>query len=291
LTNPPRDFTPDLRRLKSWPSMKDSPWRQPYLARLTFGEVHNLVDEYIFGQRLRILDVGCGRGWLSLELAREGHDVIGIDYSKEMIQNAKRTMDTDPYKDERGKLEFQISDFSQWNHPSESFDLVIFSRSLHHIPQPSKAVRKAYDLLKKDEQIICIEYAYDRLDKKTAAWIYSVRRSLQQSGWYKSRKKLPENMDQSVREIMKEYNAPSRKEHYNRFEEMRKPLNTLFREVHFSWEPYIYWDLIKDMRVPSEDVEMATARSIMAMETALIETDSINPVLFCFVGLKQAIKS
>src|SRR2546428_781244 len=143
-----------------------------------------------------------------------------------MILNAKRTMDTDPYKNERGKLEFQVSDFSQWEHPVESFDLVIFSRSLHHIRQPGKAVRRAHDLLKKDGQLICIEYAYDRLDKKTATWIYNVRRSLQQSGWYKSRKKLPENMDQSVREIMKEYNAPSRKEHYNRFEEMRRAFKT-----------------------------------------------------------------
>jgi len=271
--------------------MKDSPWRQPYLARLTFGEIHNLVDEYIFGRRLRILDVGCGRGWLSLELSREGHDVLGVDSSKEMILNAKRTMDTDPYKNERGKLEFQVSDFSQWEHPVESFDLVIFSRSLHHIRQPGKAVRKAHNLLKKDGQIVCIEYAYDRLDKKTATWIYNVRRSLQQSGWYKSRKKLSDKIDQSVRRIMEEYYEPTRKEHFNRFEEMRKPLSSLFREVHFSWEPYIYWDLIMGMRIQSVDVEMATARSIMAMETALIEADSINPVLFCFVGLKQAIKS
>jgi len=271
--------------------LKDSPWRQPYLARLTFGEIHNLVDEYIFGQRLRILDVGCGRGWLSLELAREGHDVLGIDSNKEMIQTAKRTMDNDPYKDERGKLEFQVSDFSQWEHPSESFDLVIFSRSLHHIPLPGKALRKAHDLLRKDGQIICIEYAYDRLDKKTATWIYNVRRSLQKSGWYKSRKKLSDKIDQSVRQIIEKNNARTRKEHYNRFEEMRKPLNSLFREAHFSWEPYIYWDLIMDMRIPSEDVEMATAHSIMAMETALIEAHAISPALFCFVGLKQTSKS
>jgi len=140
--------------------------------------------------------------------SREGHDVLGVDSSKEMILNAKRTMDTDPYKNERGKLEFQVSDFSQWEHPVESFDLVIFSRSLHHIRQPGKAVRKAHDLLKKDGQIICIEYAYDRLDKKTATWIYNVRRSLQQSGWYKSRKKLSDKIDQSVRRIMEEYYEP-----------------------------------------------------------------------------------
>jgi ubiquinone/menaquinone biosynthesis C-methylase UbiE len=271
--------------------MKDSPWRQPYLARLTFGEVHNLVDEYVFGQSLRILDVGCGRGWLSLELAREGHDVIGIDSEKDMIRSSKKTMESDPYKNERGKLEFQAADFSQWDYPLETFDLVIFSRSLHHIPQPSKAVRKAHDLLKQDGQIICIEYAYDRVDKRTAIWIYQVRRSLQQSGWYKSRKKLSDNTNQSVKDIIQEYDAPARKEHFNRFEEMRKPLNTLFRDVHFSWEPYIYWDLIKDMRIPSTDVEMATAQSIMSMESALIEAETINPVLFCFVGLKQPNKS
>jgi len=282
---------PDLRRLRSWPSMKDSPWRQPYLVRLTFGQIHNLANEYIVGQRLRILDVGCGRGWFSLELAREGHDVIGIDSSKEMIRDAKRTMDTDPYKNERGKLEFQVSDFSQWMHPAESFDLLIFSRSLHHIPQPAEIVRKAHDLLRKEGQIICIEYAYDRVDKKTATWIYNVRRSLQQSGWYKSRKKLSDNIDQSVRQIKEEYNGPTRKEHFNRFEEMRKPLSSTFQETHLSWEPYIYWDLIRDMRIPSADVEMATAQSIISMETALIEADAINSVLFCFVGLKQPGKS
>ena len=271
--------------------MKDSPWRQPYLARLTFGAVHNLVDEYVFGQRLRILDVGCGRGWLSLELAREGHEVIGIDSSKEMILSANKTMDSDPYRDERGKLEFQLSDFSQWKLALETFDLVIFNRSLHHILQPDKTVRKAHDLLKKSGQIICIEYAYDQVDERTASWIYQVRRSLQQSGWYKSGKKLSDNMDQPIREIMEEYSSPARKEHFNRFEEMRKPLNTFFREAHFSWEPYIYWDLIMDMRIPSADLEMATAQSIMSMETAMIEAEMINPVLFCFVGLKQPGKS
>src|SRR2546428_12489614 len=122
----------------------------------------------------------------------------------------------------------------------------MFNRSPHHTTQPGKPVRKAHDLLKKNGQIICIEYAYDQLDKKTATWIYNVRRSLKQSGWYKSRKKLSEKMDQAVREIIEEYNAPTRKEHFNRFEEMRKPLSRLFREAHLSLGPFIHLDLIMD---------------------------------------------
>jgi hypothetical protein len=68
---------------------------------------------------------------------------------------------------------------------------------------------------------------------------------------------------------------------------MYGPLKGLFEENHFSWEPYIFWDIIMDMRVPSTDVEMAFARSLSAMERALIERDAIGPVLFCFSGEKS----
>jgi 2-polyprenyl-3-methyl-5-hydroxy-6-metoxy-1,4-benzoquinol methylase len=38
---------------------------------------------------LRTLDVGCGSGWFSRELARAGADVTGIDWSAKMIDCAK----------------------------------------------------------------------------------------------------------------------------------------------------------------------------------------------------------
>src|SRR5256884_7316438 len=72
-------FTADLRRLRSWPSMVGSPWRQPYLAELTFGAMFSLVNKLVSGHKLRILEVGCGRGYLGLELARSGHELLGID--------------------------------------------------------------------------------------------------------------------------------------------------------------------------------------------------------------------
>ncbi len=56
--------------------MEGSPWRQPYLAELTFGEMFRLVNRLVSGQNLRILEVGCGRGYLSLELARRGIPTI-----------------------------------------------------------------------------------------------------------------------------------------------------------------------------------------------------------------------
>jgi ubiquinone/menaquinone biosynthesis C-methylase UbiE len=267
--------------------MEGSPWRQPYLAELTYGELFRLIDGLVSDKQLTILEVGCGRGYLSLELARRGHDLLGIDLNEEAIRIAYRTMMTDPYSSGRGRLEYQVSDFAVWNDPERKFDLVIFNRALHHIPQPRKALEKVQSLLGPNGQVICVEYAYDQFDRRSATWFYHVRRILEQVGWFKSDAKLTENLGLSVAEVKEEWEAHGREERLNRFEEMYGPLKSIFDEKHFSWEPYIFWDIIMDMRVPSADTEMVFARSLSAMERALIERGAISPVLFCFSGEKR----
>ena len=280
----PGEFTPDLRRLKSWPSMEGSPWRQPYLAELTYGEMFRLINRLVSGNKLKILEVGCGRGYLSLELARRGHNVLGIDVNEQAIRVAYQTKNTDPYGSGRGSLEYQVSDFAIWNNTDGKFDLVIFNRVLHHIPQPTKVLEKVRNLLRPDGRVICVEYAYDRFDRRSAAWFYHIRRILEQAGWFKSDTKVSENLESSTDQINEEWRAHGLHENLNRFEDMYDPLKSLFEEKHLSWEPYIFWDIIMDMRIPSMDIEMGFARSLSAMERVLIESDAISPVLFCFSG-------
>jgi ubiquinone/menaquinone biosynthesis C-methylase UbiE len=264
--------------------MEKSPWRQPYLVELTYGEMFRLINRLVSGNKLRVLEVGCGRGYLSLELARRGHDLLGIDVNEETIRIAYQTMNTDPYNTGRGRLEYQVSDFAAWNNEDRMFDLVIFNRVLHHIPQPAKALEKVQSVLRPSGRIICVEYAYDQFDHRSAVWFYHIRRILELAGWFNSEQKLSDNPEDSVGQIKEEWHAHGRKENLNRFEEMYRPLKGLFEKKHFSWEPYIFWDIIMDMRIPSTDTEMAFARSLSAMERALIDTDAISPVLFCFSG-------
>lgn len=285
----PEDFTPDLRRLKSWPSMEDSPWRQPYLADLTYGELHRLVDEFIVGQRLRILDIGCGTGFLSLELAREGHHVTGLDSDEKAVDIAVRTMNSDPFTSERGPLEYECTDFTSWDGPEAGFDLVVSSRTLHHIPQPEKAIGKVHKLLHETGRIVCIDFAYDQFDQRAATWLYHIRRALEQAGWYKPPSKLPSDTTAATHHIVEEWFSEYGKKKFNRFEEMRRPLYKLFREAHFSWKPYLYWEIIQHMRVPSDQVELEMVRTISSMERTLVETQQIRPLLFCFVGSKAQV--
>lgn len=78
---------------------------------------------------LRVLDVGCGVGWLSIKLAKEGAKVCGIDISGELVNTAieeaakQGCSETTNFKKMAvEKLEFE----------DQSFDLVIGSAILHH---------------------------------------------------------------------------------------------------------------------------------------------------------------
>jgi 2-polyprenyl-6-hydroxyphenyl methylase/3-demethylubiquinone-9 3-methyltransferase len=46
------------------------------------------------GARARVLDIGCGAGFLANALAREGHEVTGIDASAESLVIAARHDET-----------------------------------------------------------------------------------------------------------------------------------------------------------------------------------------------------
>ncbi len=265
--------------------MKSSLWRQPYLIELTYAENFRLIRDSIQGQRLKVLDVGCGTGFMSLELARNGHDVLGIDSNDKIISLAKRTMETDPYKKGRGSLHYQTANFSKWEATPESFDVVLFSRVLHDMSQPETVLSKVRNLLKNNGRLICLEFAYDRLDRPAAIWLYQIRKALEALGFYFS-PHLPENPKSGVDQIVNE-TLEGRKEHINRFEEMRHPMTRLFHEEKFDWHPYHFWDIVADMKIPDPQKEKSLAGLLRRMETFLVETGEIQSVLFQFVGIKK----
>jgi 2-polyprenyl-3-methyl-5-hydroxy-6-metoxy-1,4-benzoquinol methylase len=56
----------------------------------TIGEVDFIEKEIDFNKSIKILDVGCGTGRHSIELARRGYSVFGIDLSDDQLAMAKR---------------------------------------------------------------------------------------------------------------------------------------------------------------------------------------------------------
>src|ERR1700684_4367450 len=86
---------------------------------------------------LSLLDVGCGEGWITRDLARlvAPGRVIGIDASAEVIGRARAGGDIP------GNLSFEAAALFTLDYPDGSFDVVHVHQLLHHLSDPSAALR------------------------------------------------------------------------------------------------------------------------------------------------------
>jgi trans-aconitate 2-methyltransferase len=78
----------------------------------------------------RILDLGCGTGHLTAQIADRGADVLGIDSDEAMIEQARRGYP---------KIRFERQDARDF-HFSEPFDAVFSNAVLHWIREPERAI-------------------------------------------------------------------------------------------------------------------------------------------------------
>lgn len=107
----------------------------------------------------RILEIGCGVGWLSLELARAGMNVIGIDLSSTKIAVAR-----DYYnrikKEEKfsGSIEYIVDSIHNVDFPASSFDAIVAWDSLHHIPDIPRLIKKIELWLKDNGDFMVCEH-------------------------------------------------------------------------------------------------------------------------------------
>jgi len=85
----------------------------------TQGEVDFIETEIDYDRSRHILDVGCGTGRHSLELARRGYRVTGLDLSESMLAKARSRASK-----EKLDVEFIRGDARLFSFP-EAFDVVI----------------------------------------------------------------------------------------------------------------------------------------------------------------------
>ena len=93
------------------------------------------------GAGARVLDIGCGAGFLANALAREGHEVTGIDASGESLVVGARHDETRTVRYERG-------DALALPYPTASFDVVCAMDFLEHVEDPAAVVAEASRMLR-----------------------------------------------------------------------------------------------------------------------------------------------
>ena len=101
------------------------------------------------GKGLRVLDVGCGNGFLCRQLRRKGFDTVGIDLSTSGIAIARQMSPESRFE------VMPADDRILSNLESEPFDYVVSTEVIEHVYAPRPYVRGCFAALKPSGTFIC----------------------------------------------------------------------------------------------------------------------------------------
>lgn len=99
-----------------------------------------LLKEIRKAQRGRILDVGCGNGNLFSLLPEGRYELFGIDFSENMIAEARKKCGD--------RAAFSVADAEELPFEDDTFDFVVCNASFHHYIHPDTVAAEMHRVLK-----------------------------------------------------------------------------------------------------------------------------------------------
>jgi SAM-dependent methyltransferase len=126
-------------------------------------------------QPLKILEIGCGNGWLSRQLSNiPGSRIIGIDVNFAELQQAARVFSHIP------NLQFIYGDIRSKIFDEMEFDCIIFAACIQYFPSLQEIIACALAKLKKNGEIHILDSPFykpaevDAARKRTADYYHQL---------------------------------------------------------------------------------------------------------------------
>ena len=113
------------------------------------------ILDLVLGPPGDALDVGCGTGFLSFELAGRGHRVVGVDFAPSMLAEARRKAAGS------ATIRFEQADAEQLPFGARSFDLVISRHLLWTLPHPEQAIDEWIRVLRPGGRLVVVDSQAD----------------------------------------------------------------------------------------------------------------------------------
>ena len=104
-----------------------------------------LVRELQVARGSRILDLGCGPGLLSADLAAQGYRGVGLDVAPAMIKRARARAAAQGFA---SRWEYQVGDVEVLPFDNESFDGAICAGVIEYLPRDETFLREVNRVLK-----------------------------------------------------------------------------------------------------------------------------------------------
>jgi ubiquinone/menaquinone biosynthesis C-methylase UbiE len=115
-----------------------------------------------------LVDVGCGPGYLLVDMARALYDLkfIGVDISPQMIEKATDNITGSGFSE---RVNFRVGDIQGLPFESGSLDFVVSTLSLHHWLQPRQGFEEILRVLKPGGQFLIFDLR--RNSPRLAYWL------------------------------------------------------------------------------------------------------------------------
>jgi trans-aconitate methyltransferase len=127
----------------------------------------------------RILDLGCGTGHLTAQIAESGATVVGIDHSDDMVQAAKQSYP---------EIEFYRMDATDFAF-EEPFDAIFSNAVLHWVRPPEQAIERVRAALKPGGRFVAEFGGKHNVEQVTDALVealihHGVADAAERNPWY-----------------------------------------------------------------------------------------------------------
>lgn len=227
----------------------------PTSETIAFIESHTKLD----GRR--VLEVGCGTGFLASRLASRGAIVTGIDLIEDNVAEAKA----------RG-VDARVADFLQFS--EGRFDIVLFGRSLHHIHPLKDAIKKAFETVTANGIVLADEFDIGSVDEATASWRYETELLLRTAGVITTPHK--EDCAAAVLNPIAVWNQKHERHHLSTGAEMLTGIKAVFSSVSMEQTAYMYRYMVDAM--PDHEDSTKLAEALLAWEKRMIAKNSVKSV-------------
>lgn len=167
---------PDLRKLQFVEGLYNNPWRDPEFVQL---QIMPKIDFIIEKAKTRpggqVLELGCGMGYLSLELARNGLHVHAVDISKKSIEVAKKVYSENTYMVGFGSLNYEVADITTMDMGEAKYDSIISLGTLHHLQALDSVIIRISKALRQRGNLILCEPIRSNFTEKSAEFAAILR--------------------------------------------------------------------------------------------------------------------
>ena len=228
------------------------------------------VQKHLTSNNVRILEVGCGAGDFSYELMKTGAQLTACDTNEKAVLSCK----------DKGVSAIH-ADFLSIK--GELFDVILFTRSLHHIHKLKEAIEHSNSLLVLDGMIIIEDFDLNMIDTNTARWYYDIRSIVSVCT---NNKKPSEFVKDPIQTWIDDHNHTPP---LNSGDEMIKTVQDRFDIVSIERNPYLYRSICG--RLNSFNDSYRITAKILEIESGLISEQDILPTGLRIVGKKSTLSN